>query len=58
MGEIRALVRQAVEAKNAVEEDWLDIQTSELYRKAMLMGRGEVMRKKGEKAPPVVSDPL
>ncbi len=58
MGEIRALVRQAVEAKIAVEEDWLDIQTSELYRKAMLMGRGEVMRKKGEKAPPVVSDPL
>ena len=47
MSEIRELVRQAAEAKNAVDEDWLEIQTSDLYLKAMLMGRCEVTRKKG-----------
>lgn len=47
MSEVRELVRQAAEAKNAVDEDWLDIETSDLYRKAMIMGRGEATRKKG-----------
>ncbi len=47
MSEVRELVRQAAVAKNAVDEDWLDIETSDLYRKAMAIGRGEIPRKKG-----------
>jgi hypothetical protein len=50
MSSILELIQQTMAAKKAVDRDWLDIETSDLYRRQMLVnwgdrGRGERVKK-------------